>query len=178
MREIEAATAMSWFAKGEARIVDVREPAEFASEHIRGAQSLPLGQIGTVRIAPQAGEKLVLVCASGRRSGMACDRLAAEGMEVYSLKSGISGWKSAGGSVETSARKVIPMERQVLLGAGFLVLTGVLLSLLLHPSWIALSAFVGAGLMFAGLTGFCGMALVLARAPWNQRGATPSASKS
>ena len=156
----------------------VREPAEFASEHIRGAQSLPLGQIGSVRIAPQAGEKLVLVCASGRRSGMACERLAAEGMEVYSLKAGISGWKSAGGSVETSSRKVIPLERQVLLGAGFLVLAGVILSLLTHPYWIALPAFVGAGLMFAGLTGFCGMALLLARAPWNQRGAATPVSKS
>lgn len=178
MREIDAATAMSWLAKGGARIVDVREPAEFASEHIRGAQSLPLGQIGAVRIAPQAGEKLILVCASGRRSGMACERLAAEGMEVYSLTSGLSGWKSAGGSVETSTRKVIPLERQVLLGAGFLVLTGVILSFLAHPNWIALSAFVGAGLMFAGLTGFCGMALLLARAPWNQRGATPANQKS
>lgn len=132
MREIDAVTAINWVAKGEARIVDVREPNEFASEHIRGAQSLPLGQIGAIRIAPQAGEKLVLVCASGRRSGMACDRLAAEGMEVYSLKAGISGWKSAGGSVETSARKVIPLERKVLLGAGFLVLTGVILSLLMR----------------------------------------------
>jgi rhodanese-related sulfurtransferase len=174
MREIDAAMAMSWFAKGEARILDVREPAEFASEHISGAQSLPLGQIGAVRIAPQPGEKIILVCASGRRSGMACERLTAEGMEVYSLTAGLSGWKSAGGLVETSARKVIPLERQVLLGAGFLVLIGVILSFLVHPYWIALSAFVGAGLMFAGLTGFCGMALLLARAPWNQRGAATS----
>jgi rhodanese-related sulfurtransferase len=178
MREIDAATAIRWVASGEASIVDVREPAEFASEHILGAQSLPLGQIGAMRIAPQEGEKLVLVCASGRRSGMACERLAAEGFEVYSLTGGLAGWKSAGGAVETLARKVIPLERQVLLGAGFLVLTGVILSFLMHPYWIALSAFVGAGLMFAGLTGFCGMALLLARAPWNQRGATVSASKS
>jgi rhodanese-related sulfurtransferase len=178
MREIDAATAMNWFAKGEARIVDVREPAEIASEHIRGAQSLPLGQIGSVRIAPQEGEKLVLVCASGRRSGMACERLSSEGVEVYSLAGGLNGWKSVGGSVEVSAHKVIPLERQVLLGAGFLVLTGVILSLLAHPYWIALSAFVGAGLMFAGLTGFCGMALLLARAPWNQRGASPANQKS
>jgi rhodanese-related sulfurtransferase len=178
MREIDAATAMSWFRAGEARILDVREPAEFASEHIRGAQSLPLGQINALRIAPRAGEKLVVVCASGRRSGMACERLAAEGVEVYSLSGGLSGWKSAGGSVEVSARKVIPLERQVLLGAGFLVLTGVILSLVAHPYWMALSAFVGAGLMFAGITGFCGMALVLARAPWNQRGAEAGSSKS
>ncbi|MGL5446507.1 MAG: rhodanese-like domain-containing protein [Rhabdaerophilum sp.] len=177
MREIDAVTAMNWLQKGLARIVDVREPAEFASEHIRGAQSLPLGQIGTVRIAPQANEKLVLICASGRRSGMACESLTAEGVEAYSLAGGLSGWKSAGGSVESSTRKVIPLERQVLLGAGLLVFTGVILSLFAHPYWIALSAFVGAGLMFAGITGFCGMALLLARAPWNQRGATASATK-
>jgi rhodanese-related sulfurtransferase len=177
MREIDAATAMKWLTKGEARILDVREPAEFSSEHIRGAQSLPLSQLGAMRIAPPGAQKLVLVCASGRRSGMACERLAAEGVEAYSLSGGLMGWKSAGGSVDASARKVIPLERQVLLGAGFLVLTGVILSLLVHPNWIALSAFVGAGLMVAGLTGFCGMALLLARAPWNQRGAEASGTK-
>lgn len=177
MRDIDAATAMNWLAKGEVRILDVREPAEFASEHIRGAQSLPLSQIGAMRIAPPGAQKLVLVCASGRRSGMACERLAAQGVEAYSLAGGLLGWKSAGGSVETSKRKVIPLERQVLLSAGLLVLTGVLLSLLVHPYWIALAAFVGAGLTQAGLTGYCGMAFLLARAPWNQRGAKASVAK-
>lgn len=177
MREIDAATVMALVLKGEARIVDVREPAEFASEHIRGAQSLPLGQIGAASMAPRAGEKLVLVCASGRRSAMACERLSAEGREVYSLAGGLQAWKAAGGSVEASGRKVLPLERQVLLGAGLLVLLGVILSVMVHPGWVALSAFVGAGLMVAGLTGFCGLALLLARAPWNQRGGTASSAR-
>ncbi len=72
---------------------------------------------------------------------------------------------------------MLPLERQVLAIAGSLVLTGVILSLLVHPYFIALSAFVGAGLMVAGLTGFCGMALLLARAPWNQRSDAVSAAR-
>lgn len=174
MREIDAATALAWAKAGTARIVDVREPAEFASVHIVGARSIPLGMLDRVEIAPGEGEKLLLVCASGRRSGMACERLAAPGREVYSLVGGIGAWKQAGGAIAEGARQVLPLERQVLAIAGFLVLSGVILSLLLHPYFIALSAFVGAGLMVAGLTGFCGMALLLARAPWNQRSGAPS----
>ena len=174
MREIDAATALAWAKAGTARIIDVREPAEFASAHIAGARSIPLGMLDRVEIAPGEGEKLLLVCASGRRSGMACERLAAPGREVYSLAGGIGAWKQAGGAIAEGARQVLPLERQVLAIAGFLVLSGVILSLLLHPYFIALSAFVGAGLMVAGLTGFCGMALLLARAPWNQRSGAPS----
>ena len=174
MREIDAATALAWAKAGTARIVDVREPAEFASVHIVGARSIPLGMLDRVEIASGEGEKLLLVCASGRRSGMACERLAAPGREVYSLAGGIGAWKQAGGAIAEGARQVLPLERQVLAIAGFLVLSGVILSLLLHPYFIALSAFVGAGLMVAGLTGFCGMALLLARAPWNQRSGAPS----
>jgi rhodanese-related sulfurtransferase len=152
----------------------VREPAEFAARHIAGAASIPLSRLDRVEVAPAEGEKLVLVCATGRRSGMACERLAGEGREVYSLAGGVAAWQVAGGAIVDGACKVIPLERQVLAIAGFLVLTGVILSAVVHPWFLGLSAFVGAGLMVAGLTGFCGMALLLARAPWNQRGA-PSA---
>ncbi len=86
MREIDAATALAWAKSGQARIIDVREPAEFASAHIAGARSIPLGTLDRVEIAPAEGEKLVLVCASGRRSAMACEKLAVSGREVYSLR--------------------------------------------------------------------------------------------
>ena len=115
------------------------------------------------------GKKLVVVCASGRRSSMACERLAADRVEAYSIAGGLSGWEAAGGTIAKGARSVLPIERQVLAIAGGLVLLGVLLAGAVHPGFLALAAFVGAGLMVAGLTGFCGMALLLARAPWNQR---------
>lgn len=169
LREIDAQTALNWLKSNQIRIIDVREPAEFGTEHISGAMSLPLGKLAAVALAPQPGEKLLLVCASGRRSGMGCARLAAEGLEAYTLTGGLSAWKRAGGMVERGQRSVIPLERQVLLVAGFLGLMGVILSLLVHPWFIALSAMVGAGQMTAGLTGFCGMALLLGRAPWNQK---------
>jgi rhodanese-related sulfurtransferase len=169
MREIDAKTALEWLRNEALDIVDVREPAEFGALHIIGARNLPLGQLRSVALAPQPGRKLLMVCATGRRSSMACEHVGQQGHEVYSLAGGLSAWRQAGGAVERGARQVIPLERQVLAIAGFLVLTGVLLSLFVHPWFLGISAFVGAGLMFAGLTGFCGMALLLARAPWNQR---------
>ncbi len=169
MQEIDARTAMGWLAEGKVRIIDVREPAEFAAGHIAGAQSLPLSRLDNVSLAPRPGEKLVLVCASGRRSGMACARIAAPGVEAYSLSGGVGAWTAAGGAMVAGERKVLPLERQVLLGAGLLVLVGVLLAVLVHPGFVLLAGFVGLGLVVAGLTGFCGMALLLARAPWNQR---------
>jgi rhodanese-related sulfurtransferase len=170
MREIEAKEALEWLNSGLMDVIDVREPAEFAAEHVAGARSIPLGQLGTTTLLPAPGRKLLFVCASGRRSALACERLATAGGEVFSLAGGIGAWRAAGGSIVKGQRKVIPLERQVLAIAGFLVLTGVILSYLVHPWFLGLTAFVGAGLMVAGLTGFCGMALLLARAPWNQRG--------
>lgn len=171
MREIDARTALDWIKTGAVDVIDVREPAEFASLHIPESRSIPLGQLRSVSLAPQPGRKILMVCASGRRSSMACEHVAQAGHEVYSLLGGIGAWQQAGGAVMRGERKVIPLERQVLAIAGFLTFAGVMLSLLVHPYFLALSAFVGAGLMVAGLTGFCGMALLLARAPWNQRGA-------
>lgn len=159
-----------WLTAGEAVVVDVREPAEFAGGHVPGAVSLPMSSLGTATLPAHGGMKLVLVCATGRRSGMSCAQVAAraEG-PVYSLEGGLSAWRAAGGPVEGTGRQVLPLDRQVLIGAGSVVLTGVALGSLVHPGFYALSAFAGAGLVVAGTTGFCGMALLLARAPWNRR---------
>jgi rhodanese-related sulfurtransferase len=172
IREVTAQTALGWLKEGQTRIIDVREPAEFAAEHVAGSTSLPLRQVSAVSVQPKAGERLVLICASGRRSGMACEQLAAEGLEVFTLQGGIAGWRAAGGTTEKAQRTFIPLERQVLAIAGLLVLSGIVLSFAVHPWFLALTAFVGAGLTVAGVTGFCGMALLLARAPWNQNGGT------
>jgi hypothetical protein len=88
---------------------------------------------------------------------------------VSSLEGGVAAFAAAGGQIQRSGKGVMPIERQVFSIAGFLVLLGVILGSQANPAFYALSGLVGAGLMVSGLTGFCGMALLLAKAPWNQR---------
>ncbi len=166
---VDAATLSGWIAAGDAVVVDVREPAEFAGGHIPGSLSVPMSKLGGMELPAAGSRKLVLVCASGRRSEMSCGRVAERtGGTVHSLTGGLAAWRQAGGAVEGTGRNVLPLDRQVLIGAGSVVLTGVALGTLVHPGFHALSAFAGAGLIVAGTTGFCGMALILARMPWNQ----------
>ena len=89
-------------------------------------------------------------------------------MEIYNLEGGIDAWRTAGLPVQEGERKTLPLDRQVQLTVGLLLLTSVALTVLVHPAFIWLAAFFGAGLTMAGLTGFCGMALVMARMPWNK----------
>jgi predicted branched-subunit amino acid permease len=81
---------------------------------------------------------------------------------------GTEAWSAAGLAVTRGARRAIGLERQVRIGAGALVVLGVVLARVAHPDFVWLAAFVGAGLVFAGVTGFCGMGLLLAKAPWNR----------
>lgn len=151
-------------------LVDVRTPAEFAAVHLADAQSLPLEHLDRAALSQLAGEKAtcVLICASGRRAAAAREKLAAAGVEDATvLEGGMSAWIQAGQPV-VRGKGVISLERQVRIAAGLLVLAGVLLGLRVHPAFFALSGFVGAGLAFAGITDWCGMALLLARMPWNQ----------
>jgi rhodanese-related sulfurtransferase len=174
MREIGAQAAMEMISSGKALVVDVREPAEYASGHVPGARNIPLGQLAGTRLAAEEGKALLLICASGMRSAKGCATLG-EKAGALSLSGGIKAWRAAGGELEADGRGLIPLDRQVLISAGALVVFGVVMSLAVHPGWIALTGFVGAGLIFAGLTGFCGMALILARAPWNQQRAASTA---
>jgi rhodanese-related sulfurtransferase len=88
-------------------------------------------------------------------------------MHVVCVEGGTDAWEQAGLPV-VRGHKVISLDRQVRMAAGLLVLLGVGLSFLVHPAFSALSAFVGAGLLFAGITDTCGMAMLLAKMPWNQ----------
>lgn len=157
--------------RGTALLLDVRTPGEHAAEHIEGAEPMPLARLdaGAVRNFA-AGRACVVVCQGGTRAAIAAGRLAAEGVaNVSVLAGGVNAWKGAGLPV-VRGRGVISIERQVRIGAGLLVLAGVILGISVHAWFYALSAFVGAGLVFAGVTDFCGMGLVLAKMPWNQRG--------
>jgi len=153
-----------------ASLIDIRSPDEHARERIAGALNVPLDRLSA---DAASGDVLIFHCRSGMRTAQAAPSLtaAAQGRDCYILEGGISGWGNAGLPVEKVRGAPIEMQRQVMIAAGTLVLTGTLLSLIASPLWIALAMFVGAGLTFAGISGFCGMARVLALMPWNRRAA-------
>jgi len=112
---------------------------------------------------------VIFACKSGIRTAAACERLAtAVNGSPLVLEGGVDAWAAAGLPVAEDASQPIEIMRQVQIAAGALVLAGLALGLLVHPAFLGLSAFVGAGLVFAGVTGFCGMARLLSFAPWNR----------
>lgn len=151
-----------------ATLLDVRTPAEFREVRLRGTTNVPLDRLDADKVPrPSPGQPLYVICQRGGRGAQACERLSQAGLtNVLNVEGGTEACIAEGLPVDRG-QKTISLERQVRVAAGSLVLLGVALSYL-HPAFLALSAFVGAGLVFAGLTDTCGMAMVLARMPWNQ----------
>jgi rhodanese-related sulfurtransferase len=148
-------------------LVDIREADEHAREHIPGARHRALSGFDTETVGGPSDQMLIFYCRSGMRTRANAQRLAAAGScEAYALEGGIDGWKKAGLPVTFDRRKPIELMRQVQITAGSLVLLGLILALI-SPAFILLSGFVGAGLVVAGATGFCGMARLLSAMPWN-----------
>jgi rhodanese-related sulfurtransferase len=159
----------AWLEKGEAALIDVREPDEHARERIAGARLAPLSRFDPASLVAKPGQTLVFHCNTGNRTAQAADLLlSGAGGEAYQLAGGLQGWKRAGLPVVTNRKAPLPIMRQVQIAAGSLVLLGILLAVLASPWFMALSAFVGAGLILAGITGFCGMASLLRHMPWNR----------
>ncbi len=159
---------------GTALLVDIREPDEFARERIEGARLSPASAFDAHDFDREraSGKAIVFHCRSGNRTAVNAARIAAQGFaEAYALDGGLEGWKAAGLPVHVDRGAPLEIMRQVQIAAGSLVLLGVVLGFLVHPGFFGLSAFVGAGLAFAGATGFCGMARLLALAPWNRAAA-------
>lgn len=151
------------------KLVDVRTPLEFASGHVPGAVNLPLDILTPTALTGLAGgPPIVFICKGGTRGGKACEQAEVLGIPALNLSGGTEGWKQSGYPVEGSGKEVISLERQVRISAGALVVIGTTLGWLTSPSWLALPLFVGAGLVFAGVTDTCGMAMILAKMPWNQ----------
>lgn len=176
IKTVDASTLKRWMDNGEAVVVDVREPAEHAAENISGTTLLPLGSV-TKNILPESGgKKLVIHCRSGKRGISACEKLLAEdpNLEIYNLEGGIAAWGEAGHAVASSGKFFLPLDRQVQLAIGLGVLVGSLLAYFISPLFFLLTGFFGAGLTFAGLSGFCGLAMVMAKMPWNQVGDKPT----
>ena len=153
-----------------AKLIDIRDPDEYAREHIPAAHSIPLDSLpGGLNAAP--GETVIFHCQSGARTVNNDARLAraASPANAFVVEGGIQGWKQAGLLTVEDKSQPLPLMRQVQIAAGLLILCGVVLGYSVSSGFFLLSGFVGAGLLFAGVTGFCGMARLLKVMPWNRR---------
>lgn len=163
-------------------ILDVRTPAEFESAHLPGTHALPLNELSPAalqKLALAPGTDLYLLCQSGGRARRAADQLAAAGVSGCTVvEGGLDACITAGLPVERGASSVLPLMRQVQIVIGLVSGIGAALAVWKHPLFGLIPLFTGAGLLFAGLTGTCGLALLLARMPWNQRGSKPGAATS
>jgi rhodanese-related sulfurtransferase len=162
------------YRAGEAlELMDVRTPAEFANSRVEFARNVPLDQLTPNLIRHMRGSgsdrPLYVICQKGGRGQQACEILTAAGFpNVFNVEGGTAACHAAALPMIGGCQS-ISLERQVRIAAGSLVLVGSLLGLFMHRYWTALPAFVGAGLVFAGVTDSCGLAMILARMPWNQR---------
>lgn len=149
--------------------INVCTPAEYKEKHIPGVRSVPLDEIERHISELSQKQTIYVHCRSGKRGAQAIEKLRTLGIkaDLVNVEGGMIAWEEAG--FETGSHTTrIPIIRQTMIGAGLLILLSVLLSIFYMPAWIYLSAAVGAGLLFAGLTGWCGMAFLLARMPWNK----------
>jgi rhodanese-related sulfurtransferase len=170
LKTISPAAAAELVRKG-AVLIDIREADEHARERIPGSRHHALSRIDAETPARAGDDVLVFHCRSGARTRGNAARLsaAAQNCETYILEGGLDAWKKAGLPVALDRSQPIDIIRQVQIVAGSLVLLGVVLGAYVSPGFYVLSGFVGAGLVFAGTTGFCGMAHLLAVMPWNRR---------
>lgn len=151
-------------------LIDIREPDEFAREHVSGAIHAPLSRFDSGTLEDHAGREVIYTCRTGNRTGVNGLKLAScVPGEAFVLAGGLDAWKAHGLPTRTDASRPIELMRQVQMTAGGLILIGGALGVLVHPAFWGLTAFVGAGLFFAGATGFCGMARLLAVMPWNRK---------
>lgn len=154
-------------------LIDVRTPAEFESLRATFARNTPLEALKPKELMSQrngnASEPLYVICKSGSRAEMACRKFVELGYaNVVVVEGGTLAWDASGLPVIRGNRKIISVDRQMRIVAGSMVVSGVILSLYAHPAWVWLSAFVGGGLIFAGVTDICPMLSLLSRMPWNQ----------
>ncbi len=170
MKTISPAEAARLLREEGATLVDIREPDEHARTRIPGARNLPLSQLEDVELALHEGKPVLFHCRSGARTAGAAPRLSAKAgeCEAYVVEGGLDAWKRAGLPVAEDRRQPIELMRQVQIVAGSMVVLGVVLGMLVAPAFYLQSGFVGAGLVFAGVTGTCGLATLLRLMPWNR----------
>lgn len=169
MKSINATELKQRLDKGKILLVDVREPSEHRSEYIEGSHLIPLSEISVEKL-PSTTKPIVIHCKSGKRSKEACLKLLADSpsLDIYSLEGGITAWGQAGYNIKKSGSYVLPLDRQTQFAVGFIAFSGTIIGTFINPLFYIIPGFIGAGLMFAGITGWCGMSKLLAKMPWNQ----------
>lgn len=169
MKTITALELKKKLDKDELLLIDVREPAEHRNECIDGACLIPLGEISFDKL-PSTKRPIVIHYRSAKRSADACAKLLETNpsLDVAFLEGGIVAWSKAGFNVKKSGSNVLPLDRQTQIAVGFIAFSGTIFGILINPGFYIMPGFIGAGLMFAGLTGWCGMAKLLAKMPWNR----------
>lgn len=169
LNKITAGDAAALLDDGKAVLIDIRESDEFAREHVPGAHHVPLSGFDVADFPDDRDKVAIFHCASGARTAEAAPHILGTAFaEVYQLDQGLAGWKKAGLKTLVNRKMPISIQRQVQMTAGLMVLIGVVLGFTISPWFFALSGFVGAGLTFAGLSGTCAMANLLALMPWNR----------
>lgn len=161
------------------QLLDVRTPGEHASAHVPGVQLLPLDELDAPAFCQSRradSPPLYVLCQSGSRARRAIEKLEQAGARGCVLvEGGTQAWLDAGLPVNRGTSRVLPLMRQVQIIVGFVTALGAVLALAVHPWFAVVPLVMGGGLQFAGLTGFCGLALVLAKMPWNKTSANPTA---
>lgn len=159
-------------------LLDVRTPGEFDSVHLPGAKCIPLGELDAATLSRWRGPESVpvyVLCQAGGRAARAIEKLENGGMTGCILvEGGTQAWIDAGLPVERGSLQVLPLMRQVQIAVGLVSAAGAALALLVNPLFALIPLITGCGLLFAGVTGVCGLALVLAKMPWNRSGASDS----
>ncbi|MBE6417409.1 MAG: rhodanese-like domain-containing protein [Akkermansiaceae bacterium] len=169
--DMKASTLQQEQKEGRVQVLDVRSGSEWRAGHIAGAEHLPLAELegGRAPSSAEPGNVLVLVCQSGVRAAKAQLVLKERGIEAEVLEGGMNAWAAAGLPQEQEeGRHGISLMRQVQLIIGSVNLIGVAAGLSLSPWWLVVPVLTGIGLLVAGITGTCGLALLLARMPWNR----------
>jgi len=169
IKSIDVAGLKKLIDSNDVVLIDVREPGEYNAENIDQATLIPLAEVN-LKVLPEIGDKkLVIHCRSGKRSMAACERLFEEDhdLEVYNLEGGILAWAASGSEVKSSGSFFLPLDRQVQLSVGLSLLVFSLFGYFVSQVFFVLTGFIGLGLTIAGLTGYCGLAKILAKMPWN-----------
>ncbi|SIO26396.1 rhodanese-like domain-containing protein [Halodesulfovibrio marinisediminis] len=174
--QMDAASVLKLIQEDKAVLLDIRTPTEILEREIPDSVLLPFDLISPERIKSLVGEdkKAVFVCRSGSRAMQAAEAVSGL-VDVAVLDGGIVAWSEKGLPVNEGPKR-IPLDRQVLIAVGSLLLFTLFLMYTVSTKFIVLVGFFGAAMIFAGVTGSCGMARILLLMPWNKSPLCTSAS--
>lgn len=171
IKNIDSKTLDNWLNENTVVLIDVREPLEYQIERFKHAKNIPLSTIclEDINLPKHKSKKIVIQCRSGSRSRAACEKILKHdsSLTLYNLEGGILDWAQQGFPT-TKEKQVLPLERQVQITLGSIITFGVIMAYFVSTSWLIVPTIIGAGLINAGATGWCGLAKLVAKLPWNK----------